>query len=195
MSTYDAAFCTNEWNLGCSDHCFLGSFPKMSSNGTWASSICEDRALRLSEFSAVPRMTLFLRSSDRRVDSTVVWRRARSWSIRAGFVSTSLDVEEVEVVGLSLPRLNGSVFCFCFCFFGFCGAFRVFLRMRPCCLRRNLGPADHCHVLLILYIQLLATPIHESYHPPGASHAWFGQTDWLGLGIRVGYRELIGTTP
>ena len=56
-------------------------------------------------------MTLFLRSSDRRVDSTVVWRRARSWSIRAGFVSTSLDVEEVEVevVGLSLPRLNGSV--------------------------------------------------------------------------------------
>ena len=59
----------------------------------------------------------------------------------------------------------------------------------------NLGPADHCHVLLILYIQLLATPIHESYHPPGASHAWFGQTDWLGLEIRVGYRELIGTTP
>ena len=48
---------------------------------------------------------------------------------------------------------------------------------------------------LILYIQLLATPIHESYHPPEVSHAWFGQTDWLGLEIRVGYRELIGTTP
>ena len=60
----------------------------------------------------------------------------------------------------------------------------------------NLGPADHCHVLfLILYIQLLAAPIHESYHPPGVPHAWFGQADWLGLEIRVGYRELIGTTP
>ena len=62
-------------------------------------------------------------------------------------------------------------------------------------LKGNLGPADHCHVLLILYIQLLAAPIHESYHPPGVPHAWFGQADWLGLEIRVGYRELIGTTP
>ena len=57
------------------------------------------------------------------------------------------------------------------------------------------GPRVVVTYFLILYIQLLATPIHEPYHPPGVSHAWFGQTDRFGLEIRIGYRELIGTTP